>query len=430
MIKTISEMLHAFMRAESKKLGEYELKHAPSIGVMYEGLSSNILNKAIPDGLDLRVVGGFVVDAQGKLSGQIDCMLVTGAGERIPYSSSYKWPVWDVLAVIEVKKNLYGAELKDSFLHLRQVAESFNAWLFADTDEKRTFSLGPSTRAFETISGYCAPGYAERKSLPDALQLIYHTLVAEQLAPVLIVFGYDGYKSEASLREGLLKFLDEQGVGPRNGVPSFPHQITCNGNSLVKLNGQPYMEPMNGDYWTFYASTQSNPLWVMIELIWTKISNRFGIQMPWGEDLDVEVFSRLMTAKAMVNGEVGGWIFNYTSKTPDDDKSARHAPWTPTIVSSTQFVIFQQLCSTNQVDITEPEFVRFVSKDGRGVDEFVTELRSTGLVALDGHLLRLTTAELATAIIPDDGYVVAENNTGRLTRYVQRKIAEKANPAQ
>lgn len=424
MIKTVSEMLLAFMKAESKTLADYDLKHAPSIGNMYEGLSSKILDCAVPVGLDLRVVEGFIVDAKGNMSGQIDCMLVTGEGEQIPYTESYKWPVWDVLAVIEVKKNLYGSELADSFHHLRQVAESFSNWIFAEGNEKRPFSLAPAMRAFSTITGVHAPRYADRESLPEPMQLIYHTLVAEQLTPVLIVFGYNGYKSETSLREGLYDFLTTRDSGKGYGVPSFPHQITCSGNSLVKLTGQPYMAPIDGDYWTFYGSTKSNPLWVMIELIWTKIANRFHVEMPWGEDLDVEVINRLMGAKAVVENGQGGWILNYTPMREEDD-TMHQAAWTPTFVSNTQFVIFNQLCRSDGIDITESAFVEYISKEAKSVEDFVADMRKTGYVALDGTIMRLTTTELMCGIFPDGGFAVAENNTGRMTRYMHRKMAEK-----
>ncbi len=417
-------MLLAFMKAESKALANYDLKHAPSIGNMYEGLSSKILNSAVPVGLELRVVSGFIVDAQNNMSGQIDCMLVTGEGEQIPYTEYYKWPVWDVLAVIEVKKNLYGAELADSFYHLRQVSESFSNWVFAEGGKKRSFSLIPAMRAFSTITGIHAPRYPDRMSLTEPLQLIYHTLVAEQLTPVLIVFGYNGYKSETSLRDGLYDFLKDRDLGKGYGVPSFPHQITCNGNSLVKLTGQPYMVPMDGDYWTFYGSTQSNPLWVMIELIWTKIANRFSIEMSWGEDLDVEVIKRFMEAKAILENGQGGWMLKYTSMSGDDEPSVQHKAWSPEFVSNTQFVIFNELCK-EELDITAPAFIEYISNEEKSVESFVADLRKTGLVSLDGTILRLTTAKLMCAILPEGGFAVGENNTGRMTRYMLKKMRKK-----
>jgi hypothetical protein len=111
-IKTGADMFSAFLEEEKKRLDQYELKHAPTVGAMYEGLSVDLLNKTLPEG---RVSSGFVIDQEDRMSGRIDCMLVRGSGEPVPYIHLYKWPIWDVLTVFEVKKSLTKEDLRDSF---------------------------------------------------------------------------------------------------------------------------------------------------------------------------------------------------------------------------------------------------------------------------------------------------------------------------
>src|SRR5579863_5493450 len=107
MITNLADLLGELARAEAEKLGKNDIKHPTLIGGMYEGLTRELLVRSVPDGLDLQVVGGLVVDGRGGTSGQIDCMLVHGTGTPVPYSpGTYKWHVKDVLAVFEVKKNL------------------------------------------------------------------------------------------------------------------------------------------------------------------------------------------------------------------------------------------------------------------------------------------------------------------------------------
>ena len=60
----------------------YKGTHAPTIGAMYEGLTRDILDRAIPASLDLRIVDGFIEGADGSLSPQMDAMLVTGKEKR------------------------------------------------------------------------------------------------------------------------------------------------------------------------------------------------------------------------------------------------------------------------------------------------------------------------------------------------------------
>ena len=52
MISTVAELLDAIMRQEVKMFDQQKIKHAPTIGSMYEGLRQNILELALPSGLD------------------------------------------------------------------------------------------------------------------------------------------------------------------------------------------------------------------------------------------------------------------------------------------------------------------------------------------------------------------------------------------
>lgn len=119
MIRNMADLLRTFIEQESAQLATFNVSHGPTIGDMYEGLSAEVLNRAVPTNLDLQVVNGFTVDTAGIQSGQMDCMLVRGSGEQIPFTSSYRWPIRDVLAVFEVKKTLGYEDLKDAFVHLR-----------------------------------------------------------------------------------------------------------------------------------------------------------------------------------------------------------------------------------------------------------------------------------------------------------------------
>jgi hypothetical protein len=58
MIKTVASLLAAFSEAEVREIEKAGIKHAPTIGSMYEGLTSTLLHKAIPEGLGLQVVSG------------------------------------------------------------------------------------------------------------------------------------------------------------------------------------------------------------------------------------------------------------------------------------------------------------------------------------------------------------------------------------
>ena len=118
MIETIAQLLKAFSDHERAQLDAQRIEHGPTIGAMYEGLTRDILDRAIPPQLDLRVISGFAY-FKDQLSGELDCMLVRGEGEQIPYTDKYRWHISNVIAVLEVKKTLTADDLADSYNHLR-----------------------------------------------------------------------------------------------------------------------------------------------------------------------------------------------------------------------------------------------------------------------------------------------------------------------
>ena len=119
------------MRYEGRKpsrLPSGNLSYGPMTGDRYEGLTSNLLDRAVFDGPDLRVVDGKITNASGKLSDQIDCMLVHGEGTPIPYTTSFIYRIGQVLAVVEVKKTLYSTKFDDAGGRLRQPLETICAF--------------------------------------------------------------------------------------------------------------------------------------------------------------------------------------------------------------------------------------------------------------------------------------------------------------
>ncbi len=254
------------MLEERLKLDEYSLKHGPTIGKMYEGLASDILGRAIPESLGLQLQHGIIHDGTGRMTGEIDCMLVKSSGEKIPYTDSYKWHVKDVIAVIEVKKTLYSADLKDSFEHLRGVADNYGAYVQSD-DENAKFNIGPARKAFSEATGIVPPEHSKVEALGIYMEMLYHTFVMEHLSPIRIVLGYHGFKKESSLREALVSFIEENQMTHGFGVGSFPQLIVCGNYSLIKMNGYPYSAPMDSEFWNFFASSNANPILLILEFI-------------------------------------------------------------------------------------------------------------------------------------------------------------------
>ncbi|WP_272528713.1 MULTISPECIES: DUF6602 domain-containing protein [unclassified Providencia] len=430
MIKTIADLLQGFMHKEAEKLKEYKLKHGPTIGDMYEGLSKELLERTIPKELELKIVDGFITDGEHFLSGQIDCMLVHGNGEKIPYTNSYKWHVKDVLAVFEIKKNLYSSDLINSFDKLKQSSEGYANYIFNGTsDDNKILNLEPAYKAFSNLTGIKSPNYHERNKLSKENELIYTTIIMEQLMPLKIVIGYDGFSSEHSLRESLVEFIESKGPSTGYAIPSFPHLIICGEYSLVKSTGYPYISPMRNEYWDFMCSSRENPIFLMLEFIWTKLSLEFDINFPWDNSLEIEQLNEFLCAKPVVNSDdSGGWFIKYEELSKKNlEKRDTHYNWEPIEISHSTYIIFHML-SQGDILISSPEFIELANESASSIENFISQIISTTYAVYGDDRLSLKNENIITAILPDGRYVIADNELGRfdiwLSNFIENQYGE------
>ena len=121
MINSVAKLVRELQEAEARKLAEVGITHPGTIGDMYEGLTSELLDLSIPEECEVQVVNGFARGHDGVLSPQMDIMIVRGEGESVPYTDAVSWPIDRVLAVIEVKKTLYGNHLADGLKKMAAV---------------------------------------------------------------------------------------------------------------------------------------------------------------------------------------------------------------------------------------------------------------------------------------------------------------------
>lgn len=122
-IDTLSDLLDAFVDSQNKVLDAQNIKHPTTIGTMYEGLSKDVLQSVLFKGIDLRVITNSFIKGCDT---EFDVMIVEGGGEQIPHTDRFWYPANQVLVVVQVKKTLYGKDLKDSFANLQFIVDQYN----------------------------------------------------------------------------------------------------------------------------------------------------------------------------------------------------------------------------------------------------------------------------------------------------------------
>lgn len=428
MIRTVAELLTGMLERERAILDADPVKHGPTIGEMYEGLSQDLLTRAIPSNLGLRLVNGFVVDGQGRTSGQMDCMLVQGDGEPVPYTQKHRWHVKDVIAVIEVKKSLYTATMSEALQHLREFRALEHAYAQSSGFDPGKAYFPAFERSFGQTAGFVARSWDDIALLDYQRQRVYHSLLSEHTSVLRIILGYHGFKSEERFRNALISLLKEQ-IGQRAGVDSFPQLTISGAHALVKANGLPYSSPLLADgRWPFLFSTATNPLLMLLECIWTRLDIRYGLGNVWGEDNEVESPRPLMLAMADRDGDQEGWRYTYVPLKESQLKSMPIAEtWTPSILSAEQFVVISRLCAGDPVRTDDANLLQFLVSEGLEPSAFWDSLVATSLVAriVGSTELTLITEQCQTVVDPDLGFVAGENSTGQMTRWVTRRIAER-----
>lgn len=400
MLTSLATILRELQQVEAAKLAKENITHAPTIGAMYEGLTRELLDRVIPSAIDVRVVSGFVEGHDGKLGPQTDAMLVTGAGKPVPYTSDFVWPIQNVLAVFEVKKNLYGADLDDAFLKLRTINEMFATYVQSKHPQ---FDIAPAFSAFARLTGRYPRNREEVAQLPEQLQYFYHLLVTEQVSPIRVILGYEGYVDEDGLRRGFSNYLEQNKGTPRGfGLGSFPDLIICRNNSLLKMKGQPYIAPLVEGWWVAVVSNNENPLRILLELIWTRLSNQFKRYFPMDDTLQMERLAPFLLARLARHGDAVGWEYQHHELDKKELASIGSIQWAPPEVDDNEWVILQDVARRGELDIRDPDFRDWARKENFDPDGIIANLVADRLLARvdEFHVRVLATGPLITAFMP------------------------------
>ena len=430
MINTLSELLKAFIDAEKIVLNKYDIKHSPTIGDMYEGLTKDLvnINKSIFAGLNL------VVSTQSFIDGcdtEFDVILAEGEGETVPHTSSKKYQPSQVIAVFQVKKKLNSEELKDSYDNLKDVVK-----VFQNNNTNMNASL-----VNDSLIKICHKDIVsyERGLLNPQEENIYQPLAWDSSYPLRIILGYNGYKTEEGLRKAFVNFLENNVSNETTEIMeflpmTFPNLIISDGFSLVKLIGCPYCCPLSiveDGWWEVVASTHYNSMHVFLETLWTKLSYRFH-SLPleiFGDDLETEPFSFFLRTKTHLDTDekIMHWDYKYVfygEKNLINNNDLQE--WVPAIVDKAQFVVLRELVKQD-IDISQDNLSEaFVQQNGyASIQDFISSLEQLGFATLDGSKLRLLTKKLDFVILPDGNTYAADNHDGRLNRWMLKKAFEK-----
>lgn len=426
MIRTIAELFQQLKAKELEALAAFpDVQHPGMLGDMYEGLTRSMVTTALFEGLDLRIVTGKIRAPDGTLSRQLDVMVVVGSGQRVPHTEHFLYPTSQVLAVIEVKKTLYSTAMSEAYDNLL----SLSARVFLET-----IPVEPLRKVYRRLTHREFPVDGDLSALPWDQEMFAHVAVLEVALPARIVLGYGGYANEKTLRDGFVEYLQGIAAGSPTegyGFAQLPSLIACGDSVLVKLNAMPYSAASQDQGWSLvYGSIPGVTSLVVLEVLWTRLASRFEFTPAiFGEDLDVEALRPLLYAKpARADGRYG-WAYKYVSRSLSELQSTPKSwGWTPERLTTPEATIMGMLCDKLAIRVDSASWKAFLHDEGEALPAFIEKMKVAGIAALVDEEFKLLTDGCAVVCMPSGEWVVGENSTGRLTRWVanQQRIARTA----
>lgn len=367
MIKSLSELLRSVQKSEASRLNGHRITHGPTIGNMYEGLTKDLIDKVLPAALDIRVVEGFIDGIDRTLSPQADILVVHGDGERIPYTDSFIYPVGQVLAIFEIKKNLTGNELDDAMMKMGKVFELYRAWWISSP---RSVDLESAVRAYAMTTGHWPLGDDGVAQLPHGLGVLFDAFKLEQEAPVRVIWGYGGYKSETTLRAGYINAMNTTKSPSSYSPLALPSLIVSGDSSLVKMAGQPYSSRLAGEWWHVLTSTDTNPVRVLLELLWTKMNVISGVQFPMDDTLNMERMAVFLNTCSRPHNGVYKWHVDHTKLTAAKLNALSTTDWKPEKLDENDVTIMLKPA----IDLNDVELNRYAAEQKFDLRAKVTRL--------------------------------------------------------
>jgi len=431
MISTISDLLEKFKEYALLKIehDDNDINHTVAIGDNFEGLTAELLNKAIFKNLNLKMVQrSFVYNDRGIMSRELDCILVVGDGQKMSFANRYKYHIKDVIAVIQVKKNLYANDIDDSHHNLRSIIN------VSEPRDAEIFIWRLHRDAYKLLTSKELPNKERRERFTDRENIIYHYLMMEAFHPLRIVIGYHGYTTEYGLREGFTKKLEVISKnGPVRGYSpgSFPNLLICGNSTIIKNNGMPMGIPLSDEEFYFHILTTShgNSMYHLLEMIWTRLSYKFGISSDiFGDDFDIEAIHPFISCKERkIDKENWGWEFLYHPLTRKQlSMPLVSTPWTPTEIDMDKYLILNILIKIGTIIInTDKYFLKFIKTNKLNPEKVIKELCEAKLVYVDEGKMGLLVDELNTVLTPDGNIFAGENRCGEMTSYFSKQILYK-----
>ncbi len=295
MIRSIADLVGRLATAGSTTIDATYTKRSDYIGDMYEGLAGELLRLQFPDDIGLSLVEGQLIGENGKLSDQKDWVLVKGEVERLPFSDHYNIPLWQAVAVFEIKKRFTPGNIAEYFEKLCRLNDLYDKFPARQNALESCIARCRGYRPFYERDPF---GFGKTE---DDLRL---SILEDISLPLRIGIGFHGPKKWQTFRNNCLGALGRESIA--GALHLLPSLLISGNHSLQKTCGSPFVFSVRPEISVNYSTSHGDPWLLLAKLIWWRLIEEHGYRWPVYADDDVPEDSLPLLATLMSSGVTGG----------------------------------------------------------------------------------------------------------------------------
>jgi hypothetical protein len=160
-----------------------------------------------------------------------------------------------------------------------------------------------------------------------------------------------------------------------------------------------------------FFSSNSNPIYNLLELLWTRISYKLNISsQSFGFDSDLEAGKLFLKGRVIIKSNKSGWeysSFDY-SKKELESFNIQKVPWKPHSLNEKEFNILVLLSQNNELSINDESLSL----------EIINSLVEKELVFIEDQKMRFLTKSCKFAIFKDGTYCAGENIDSQFDKWM------------
>ena len=163
---------------------------------------------------------------------------------------------------------------------------------------------------------------------------------------------------------------------------------------------------------------------LLIEVLWTRLSNQFKAEFPSDDNLQMERIAPLLSTRLRRMGDRVGWDYRYDDLSAGDLDKAKPISWEPDPIEGPGWVILMQTSRRGELDIRDEELRAYAVKEGFDVEAAVADLVARRLLAWTSkNTVRVIASKIVTAFTPD-GRVFASDEDVRLGPWTMQELSK------